>query len=98
MSVTQVHFNTGRLYTQAGQIILAKRDTEANLIHVADYSRAVSFTTEGPILGSFPTERCMVEFVMRKYDQGKHHQTAESWALLMMAENRPTTEPFKMQI
>ncbi|QIG75582.1 hypothetical protein EVC20_011 [Rhizobium phage RHph_Y2_17_1] len=98
MSVTQVHFNTGRLYTAAGQIIFAKLDTEANLIHVADYSRAVSFTTDGPILGRFVTERCMAEFVMRKYDQGKHQQTAESWALLMMRDNRPSDEPTKIQL
>lgn len=98
MSVTQVHFNTARLYTQAGQIIFAKLDIEGNVIHVADYSRGVSFTTDGPILGHFVTERCMAEFVMRKYDQGKHRQTAESWELLMMSGARPVEEPTTIKL
>lgn len=95
----QVHFNTGRLYTAQGQIILASWEPENEVIHFADFSRACHGTIACPTFAAhFTRPGPLAEFVMNRYDRGEYKTTESSWALLMMAENRPTTEPLKMQI
>lgn len=72
----QITFNTGRQYTQRGQIITAKFDPSTGKVWFNDHSRMVngSFTvlsspsTCEPLWTSYPD--LFAQAVMRRYDAG----------------------------
>jgi hypothetical protein len=79
-----IYFNTARLYTKNGQIIRAKFDAEAELIHFADFSRAVHGTFQAPTHTIFRTPGGLAQLVMNYYDRGDYIRSAESTDMLMV--------------
>jgi hypothetical protein len=80
-----VHFNTGRLYTAAGQVIRAVWDKENEVIHFADFSRACNGSIDAPEwMINFTTPGGLARFVMEHYDRHAYKSTPQSWELLMV--------------
>ncbi len=80
-----IHFNTGRLYTKDGQIIRAVWDAEKEVVHFADFSRAINGSIEAPTYAAgFTRPGSLAMFVMERYDRGAYKNTPESWELLMV--------------
>jgi hypothetical protein len=85
----QITFNTGRQYTQRGQIITAKFDPATGTVWFNDHSRMVdgSFFVEGP----FATRSLLwknnpesfAKAVMRRYDAGgtSTNGSVEDWKI-----------------
>lgn len=82
----EITFNTGRLYTQRGQIITANFDPTTGVVLFNDHSRMVngSFIVEGTVqtrsLLWKNNPESFAKAVMRRYDAGGTHEgPIEHW-------------------
>lgn len=85
-----IHFNTGRLYTKEGQVIRAVWDKDKEVVHFADFSRAINGTIQAPERAiTFRTPGGLAAWVMERYDRGEYWNGTESWAILMIQGRDP---------
>jgi hypothetical protein len=74
----KITFNTGRLYTKAGQIITAEWDADREQIHFNDHSRMITGTVEAPSWDTFfTTPGGLAAYLMARYDRLEYQMTPE---------------------
>lgn len=67
----KITFNTGRLYTRRGQIIVAEFNEAEEFIVFNDRSRGISGRIETPVT-SFRTAGGLASYVMERYDRHEY--------------------------
>ena len=77
----EVTWNTGRKYTAAGQIIVARVQADGSILF-ADTSRGVDGLIEKPSI-KIDSEAMLKIVVMRAYDSHQYRSSQGSWMLLM---------------